>query len=461
VARRLKHLHWTLRERTALARLVREIHIPDVQQFYLASTQKDRQYIIDHIATLIEACPNLENFEGLLLSYDHKFDRLTSALASRSRLREKIWSIKAAEEAFDEYGEAMVVRRPLAGWDAENPDEFLNTHCNWKLMQRLLLFGQGFGSFDYRAFVATFRSLPSLQHLLISNFDAVQFNDRTLQALPPQLQSLRLQDLPGVTDRGLLKYANGQNPQLLRSLSLVHLEITSALVLAKFFALPRLRRFVLKQDASPTLPQGIEVQGPLYHSPRVSFLHWDVLYSGAAHKDLAISIVSGAFPSLRKLRAPNDHDGILQDLCRPTGDVLRSQDVAAAKLAGKGKERPSMLQAMRQVAQQRIDSARQTPFMMVVVEEDGVLHHRFMFRGFMGSVPSQIEYCLEPDVEGSEEPLASLADLLLVKKEDEISAAGWCEGPGWGNIQPGMPGKKGRTHPRRRKARPLNLGVFF
>jgi len=457
----LKHLHWTLRERTALAGLVREIHIPDVQQFYLASAQKDRQYIIDHIATLIEACPNLENFQGLLLSYDHKFDRLTAALSSRSRLREKIWSIKAAEQAFDEYGEPMVIRRPLAGWDADNPDEFLNAHSNWKLLQRLLLFGQGFGSFDYRAFVATFRSLTSLQHLLISNFDAVQFNDRTLQALPPQLQSLRLQDLPGVTDRGLLKYANGQSPHLLRSLSLVHLEITSVLVIAKFFSLPRLRRFVLKQDVSPTLPLDIELPAPLYQSQRVAFLHWDILYPGNAHKDLAASIAGGAFPALRKLRAPNDHDGLLQDLCKPTGDILRNKDLAGIAQAGKGKERPSVLQAMRQVAQARIESARQTPFMKVFVEEDGVLHHRFMFRGFMGTVASRIEYCLDPDVEGSEEPLASLADLLLVKKEDEVGTEGWCEGPGWGNVQPGMPGKKGRTHLRRRKARPLDLGMFF
>lgn len=432
VARRLKSLQWTLRERTALARIVRELHVPDVQQVYLASAQKDRQYIIDQISTLIELCPNLERFYGLVLSYDHKFDKLSNALSSRARLRDKIWSIKAAEEGFSEHGEPMVVRRQLAGYDVDNPDQFLNAHGNWKLLQRLLLFGQGTGSMDFRSFVATFRSLPSLQHLLISNFDDVQFNDRTLQALPQQLQSLRLQDLPGITGKGLLKFATGQVAQNLRNLSLVHLEISSVPVIAKFFALPRLRRFVLKQDVSPTLPHGIELPAPLYCSARLMFLHWDILFPGSAHRDLATSISRGTFPSLRKLRAPNDHDGLLQNLCKPTGDILRSQDLHLISQVGKGKQRPPALQAMRQVAQARVESARQAPFMKIIVEEDGILHHRFTFRGFMGTLNSKIEFCLEPDVEGSDEPLAGLGDLLLVKKEEDVGADGWCSGPGWG-----------------------------
>jgi hypothetical protein len=243
----------------------------------------------------------------------------------------------------------------------------------------------------------------------------------------------------------------------------VHLEVTSVPVLSKLFSLPRLRRFVLKQDVSPTLPHGIELPAPLYCSQRLTFLHWDILYPGIAHRDLATSISLGAFPCLRKIRAPNDHDGLLQNLCKPTGDILRTEDLHLISQVGKGKERPPTLQAMRQIAQARVESARQALFMKIIVEEDGILHHRFTFRGFMGTLNSKIEFWLEPDVEGSDEPLAGLGDLLLVKKQEEVSADGWCSGPGWGDVKPGMEleGKKKRTHQRRRKVRFMDLGAFF
>jgi len=314
---------------------------------------------------------------------------------------------------------------------------------------------------DYRAFVATFRSLPSLQHLLISNFDSDQFNDRTLQALPSRLWSLRLQDLPGVTDKGLLKLANSQASQSLHSLFLVHLELTSISVLQKLIALPQLRRFAIKQDTSPTLPHGIGLAAPIFKSWRLAFLHWDILLPGRVHYDLANSISLGTFPLLRKLRAPNDHDGLLQALCKPTGDLLRLREETLITQNEKGKERPSTLPFARQEAQVRIIRARQEPFMKVVIEEDGILHHRFTLKGFMGKLGSKIEFCLEPDVVDSDEPLAGLGDLLIAKREDEVSPEGWCAGKGWGDIKPGMEGKKGRTHPRKRKVKMLDMGMFF
>jgi hypothetical protein len=438
------------------------LNVTDVQQIYSYATPKERLVIIDHLASIIEACPYLERFSGLILSYDHRYDKLTNALSSRSRLREKIWSIKAAEEIIDENGESTVVRRPLVGWDVENPDAFLNAHSNWKLLQRLFLFGQCTGSMDYRAFVATFRSLPSLQHLLISNFDSDQFNDRTLQALPSRLRSLRLQDVPGVTDKGLLKLSNSETSQSLRSLFLINLEITTVPVLQKFLALPQLRRFAIQQETPPTLPHGVGIAAPIFHSWRLAFLHWDISLPGQVHNDLATSISLGTFPALRKIRAPNDHDGLLQSLCKPTGDLLLlGDDNALISEMENGKERPSTLPFARQLAQVRIIRARKEPFMKVVVEEDGILHHRFTFRGFMGKLGSQIEFCLESDVVGSDEPLAGLGDLLMWKREDEVGPDGWCTGKGWGDIRPGMEGKKGRTHPRKRKVKMLDMGMFF
>jgi len=457
----VKSLQWTLRERTALAGLVRDFYVTDVQQIYSYATPRERQVIIDHLASIIEACPNLERFSGLILSYDHRYDKLTSALSSRPRLREKIWSIKAAEELIDQNGEPIVVRRPLAGWDVENPDAFLKAHSNWKLLQRLFLFGQNTGSMDYRAFVATFRSLPSLQHLLISNFDGAQFNDRTLQALPLHLQSLRLQDLRGVTDKGLLKFANSQACQSLRRLILIDLEIESGEVLQKFIALPQLRRFAIKQDTAPTLPRGIDFTTPPYQSRRLTFLHWDILFPGQVHNDLASSISHDNFPSLRKIRAPNDHDGLLQALCKPTGDLSRMRDEVLISQIETGKERRSTLPEARHKAQERIERARKQIFIKIIVEEDGIYYPLMDINGFMGKLGSKIEFCLEPDVAGSDEPLAGLGDLLIAKKGNEVDADGWCAGTGWGDIKPGMEGKKGRTHPKRRKVKTLDMGMFF
>ncbi len=99
--------------------------------------------------------------------------------------------------------------------------------------------------------------------------------------------------------------------------------------------------------------------------------------------------------------------------------------------------------------------------MKVVVEEDGILIHRFTFKGFMGKLGSRIEFCLEPDVAGSDDPLAGLGDLLITKREDEVAADGWCTGKGWGDVKPGMEGRKGRIHPRKRKVKRLDMGMFF
>lgn len=79
----------------------------------------------------------------------------------------------------------------------------------------------------------------------------------------------------------------------------------------------------------------------------------------------------------------------------------------------------------------------------------------------MGKLGSQIEFCLESDVVGSDEPLAGLGDLLITKREDEVGTDGWCSGKGWGDIKPGMEGKKGRTHARKKKVKMLDMGMFF
>ena len=166
-----------------------------------------------------------------------------------------------------------------------------------------------------------FRKLPALRHLVISHFSAEDFNDRTLQAVPA-LDSLRLERLPGVTDKGLSRFAGSTAATTLSRLSLVNLEITSLTVLSKFLAnLNKLQRFTLVQDTPPGILPGVVAPRPRFASSSLQYLHWDVLTPGLSIYDLAESIEAGAMPSLRTIRALSDPDGLLQALCRPLAEV--------------------------------------------------------------------------------------------------------------------------------------------
>ena len=65
-----------------------------------------------------------------------------------------------------------------------------------------------------------FDLLPSLKNLCITSFSEDAFADSTLLCLPP-LESLRLENLPGVTDRGLVQYTSRPESRSLKSFVLV------------------------------------------------------------------------------------------------------------------------------------------------------------------------------------------------------------------------------------------------
>ena len=90
VSSRLGLLRRTLRERPSLARLVHELHLPGFQTLYQhASIERER--IVDLVASLVMACPFLERLVGFHIPFTRYFDRLSYALATRPKLRERVW----------------------------------------------------------------------------------------------------------------------------------------------------------------------------------------------------------------------------------------------------------------------------------------------------------------------------------------------------------------------------------
>ncbi|GME63294.1 hypothetical protein GTA08_BOTSDO05599 [Neofusicoccum parvum] len=494
-ASRLKLLRKTLRERGALAKLVREVKASELQQAFLQANYNEGQEIINDLASIVMACPSLERLVGFHWKYNHEFDRLNHALSTRPNLTERAWIIgKPINHGLVAAGKRMTQQDAFELYPG--PTElFLHHHDVCTKLQTLFLHGEdGAGAMDFRSFVATFRKLTHLRHLHLSNFAAFDFNDRTLAALPTTLLSLRLEALDGVTDKGLLRFAQSPAAASLTSLSLIHQELVDLLILIAFLKFcRRLQRLAVVQDGSPGVAAHIPLFRPVFASSSLRRLHWDVLMPGPATDELAVSIAGGAFPELVELRAPCDRDGALQDLCRPRACVLLPEDGAAAaggaahhhhlssrhkhSHSGGSNGRDSMspngsglgdgygererereaygsrnIARARHRAQDRIDarcgatSPRSASFptssgsssggsagggsvaassegsvgggggggggIQIVVEEDGVVVERFSFE-HVGTMGSRVEYCLEPDVEGSVDAVVSVADLML------------------------------------------------
>lgn len=314
------------------------------------------------IASVVMVCPNLERLIGFNMTYHHEFDRLTYALSTRKRLKEHIWILGEPVDSTSTAGgensrtnstpspTKVPTTRPL---DPQQAFEFLHYHSSWAKLETLMLHSlNAGGTLEHGIFLRVFNRLPALQNLCISSFDADSFTDRTLQFLPP-LESLRLENLRGVTDGGITQFMSRPEARSLRSLTLIEQNIGSLLVISKIFASLRvLERFTFVQSTrTPTLSPGSMVFQPILASASLKYLHWDVTGPDSAaglgkldshpfvmpHKPddspnfhLAQSILHSGFPSLTKLRAPSDIEppGILQSVCRPVahGQALIPSD---------------------------------------------------------------------------------------------------------------------------------------
>ena len=460
---RLKLLRRTLRGRAFLAQHVREVKTPRLQ----ADGDPVSRNMIDVVASIVMACPNLERLVGFYSIYEHGFDRLTYALSTRRRLKEHMWLV-GENAAITQRSHKQLAPGLM---DPEQKSLFVHCHNMWSLLTTLFLHSPNQGILEKDCFVneksnwtdpkrvrgpGILHRLPSLKHLCISNFDMDDFDDYTLQHLPP-LHSLRLQDLEGVTFWGLSEFSRTRNAFGIRRLALVNMDVLYISAISNLLLrLKNLKKFTLVQDTSPEVPPEEIVIQPIMASPQLEFLHWDVVVPGSANENIVASIRTGGFPRLRTIRAPNDHSGMIQALCKPRAQVVLPSDWSAKAIADGIPE--GGLRAARIAAQQRLEDAWTTVQFKVMVEEEGVVHEIFDLNGFMGTVGSTIEYSLEPDVEASDRALIDFADLLA----DEEAAAGArsdrCEGL-WNAEHP--MGMKWWCHAERPRWKPVELMKFF
>lgn len=336
----MKLLRRTLRERKLLANLVRELRVPQMDLLF-TTTKHSAQWeeYRDLVASVVMVCPNLERLLGLSIPYHHEFDRLTHALSTRKRLKEHTWVLGEAAEVTE------VSPRSTSCPGSLGPSqmfEFLDYHVSWTNLETLMLYGlNGNGALEPSLFLRMFDLLPSLRNLCITSFNEDAFADSTLLCLP-SLESLRLENLPGVTEVGLSQYTSRPESQSLKSLVLVEQNVHSLPVISKILSsLRQLERFKFVQtEKCPVMPNDGMVFQPVLASSSLKYLHWDVAcpdpgtaltqlgslpfqkplkHSDTPNSHLAQSILSAGFPRLETLRAPNDVEppGVLQAVCRP------------------------------------------------------------------------------------------------------------------------------------------------
>lgn len=296
------------------------------------------------VASVVMVCPNLERLLGLSIPYHHEFDRLTHALSTRKKLKEHTWVLGEPAEASE-----------LSPRDDSCPGslgpsqmfEFLDYHTSWANLETLMLYGlNGNGSLEPSISLRMFNLLPSLRNLCITSFNKDSFDNNTLMCLPP-LESLRLENLAGITDAGLSQYTSRPESRSLKTLVLIEQNVESLLVVSKILAsLRQLERFKIVQTIKcPTLPDEDMIFQPILASATLKYLHWDVACpdpgtaltrldtlpfqkptkpSNTPNYHLAQSIISAGFPQLEALRAPSDVEppGALQAACRP---ILKGQ----------------------------------------------------------------------------------------------------------------------------------------
>lgn len=351
---RLKLLRRTLRERHVLARHVRELHMPDFQTSYQQASI-EREEIVNLVASLVMSCPSLERLVGFHVPFTRSFDRLSYALATRPKLRERVWLFTEPEDDYlDREYEDEVNNYYLAALDPT--ERFLDLNSGHPLLTTLVLhrrLGDPSPTLNFRAIVGTFCQLPMLQHLFISGLPATSFTNLALNALPPQLRSLRLENLPGINDKGLQRFANSRLSTCIEKLTLINLELSSLITITSILSgeLSNLKHFAIVQYR--TLELGRRISIPDFFGPSLQFVHFEFRsqsgpavdpFSISSQKSmefpfanpepisclatslLATNIKEGAFPMLRRVRVPHDPQGVIQALCRPLATALLPSD---------------------------------------------------------------------------------------------------------------------------------------
>ncbi len=353
---RLKLLRRTLRNRHALARNVRELHLSGFQALYEKASMEQEE-IVNLVASLVMACPNLERLTGFDIPFTSSFDRLSHALSTREKLKERVWVLGDANSSAIEDGEdAMGAYYSTA---SDPTERFLGLNSRHSQLSALVFHqepGQDFAPPSFRAIIGTTQQYPALRHLSISGLTGASFPNLALCSLPPNLQSLRLENLSSVNDKGLQRFMTSQLAISIEKLTLINLEITSLTTLSTIFSphLAHLKQFSFVQYQAPT--QSDDTPTEDFDSSSLQYIHWELRSQAdlspnlfprstlstplspsfhfpskgpkccLATSLLAASIEDGAFPSLRKIRIPYDPQGVIQALCRPLGSALLPSD---------------------------------------------------------------------------------------------------------------------------------------
>jgi hypothetical protein len=244
-------------------------------------------------------------------------------------------------------------------YQRQDPTErFLDLNSKHSILSTLVLDQepeQSTTRLNFRAVVGTFRSFPNLRHLSISGLAAASFTNIALNSIPANLQSLRLESLAGVTEKGVQRFAISQLATSIEKLILVDMEISSLLTISNILSphLVKLKEFSFVQDKAPTLLGRDST--PDFYSPSLRFIHWEFHLEASplpaftspdlpdtssfpftslepicclATSLLAASIRDNAFPSLRRIRIPHDPQGVVQALCKPLATALLPFDTS-------------------------------------------------------------------------------------------------------------------------------------
>ncbi|KAH8732588.1 hypothetical protein GQ44DRAFT_745751 [Phaeosphaeriaceae sp. PMI808] len=453
---RLKLLRRTLRERSTLARCVRELHMSDFQTLYQNATIGQEE-ITNLVASIVMACPDLERLVGFHISFLHSFDRLSHALSTRPNLKERVWLLSGNPELSDDEDNDRSAYY-LAACDPT--ERFLDLNSNHPTLSTLVLhqdYNQDMPKLNFRAIIGTLRQFPVLRHLSISGLSATSFTNLALNALPPKLQSLRLENLPGINDSGLQRFSTSQLAVSLERLTLINLELSKITTISSILSnhTTNLRHFSFVQQRAPGLVPA-QTMTPELSSSNLLYLHWEIRSEAGpmsllptslsvntstqlsspcadhqpltclATKLLAASIDAGAFPSLRRVRIPHDPQGLIQALSDiatirlthartlffPNNDYESSRakyrDSVIGVLSDSAIESPTSCQDFprssltparsRIAAQSRILAARKTPRMIFrVYDPHGKIKVDKEMGGYIGCIDSPITYELKPD----------------------------------------------------------------
>jgi hypothetical protein len=328
----------------------------DVQTLYQNATIEQEE-IVSLVASVVMTCPSLERLVGFNTSFTLSFDRLAHALSTRRNLKERVWRLHefntdSSDDEDDDFGTYYLAAR-------DPTERFLELNSNHPTLSTLVLqdHPENAPTLSFRAIIGALRGFSTLRNLSLTGLPSGSFTNMTLNALPSNLRSLRLEDLPGIDDKGLQRFTASQIMASIESLLLVNLEISSLVVISEILSdrSTKLKKFAFAQYRAPRLYPRNTL--PQFASKTLQYLHWEIRsdvgplpkvplspsnefeeessfpfkspepITCLASSLLATNIKDGAFPSLRRVRVPHDPQGLIQALCRPLATALLPYDI--------------------------------------------------------------------------------------------------------------------------------------